>query len=68
MFIWMAGASRIYPQLRPTNPSYWLMMQIAMLIGFATTYPVNWWLISRGTKEKMQLAKQVKAIFRCESP
>jgi hypothetical protein len=53
MFIWMAGASRIYPQLRPTSPSYWLMMQIAMLIGFATTYPVNWWLISRGTKEKM---------------
>jgi len=68
MFSWMAMASRIYPQLRPTNPSYWLMMQIAMQIGFATTYPVNWWLISRGTKEKMQLAKQVKAIFRCESP
>jgi hypothetical protein len=23
------------------------------LAGFATTYPVNWWLIGRGTKEKM---------------
>ncbi|HWG05484.1 MAG TPA: DUF4396 domain-containing protein, partial [Beijerinckiaceae bacterium] len=30
-----------------------LMMQIAMVLGFATTYPVNWWLISRGIKEKM---------------
>jgi hypothetical protein len=29
------------------------MMQIAMVLGFATTYPVNWWLISRGIKEKM---------------
>jgi Domain of unknown function (DUF4396) len=26
------------------------MMQIGMLIGFATTYPVNWWLIRRGSK------------------
>jgi hypothetical protein len=25
-------------------------MQIGMLIGFATTYPVNWWLIRRGIK------------------
>jgi hypothetical protein len=29
------------------------MMQVAMLVGFATTYPVNWWLIRRGTKEAM---------------
>jgi hypothetical protein len=53
MFIWMGLQSRIYPDLRPTSPTYWLMMQIAMLLGFATTYPVNWWLISRGTKEAM---------------
>ena len=29
------------------------MMQLAMLCGFATAYPVNWWLIRRGLKEKM---------------
>ena len=29
------------------------MMQIAMVLGFATTYPVNWLLISFGVKEKM---------------
>jgi hypothetical protein len=27
--------------------------QIAMLFGFVTSYPVNWWLIERGIKEKM---------------
>ena len=32
---------------------FWFMMQIAMLCGFATAYPVNWWLISAGIKEKM---------------
>jgi hypothetical protein len=53
MFIWMAVQSRVYPELRPTSLTYWLMMQIAMLLGFATTYPVNWWLISSDMKEKM---------------
>ena len=32
---------------------FWFMMQIAMLCGFATSYPVNWWLIQSGVKEKM---------------
>ncbi len=32
---------------------FWFMMQIAMLCGFATAYPVNWWLIEAGIKEKM---------------
>jgi len=32
----------------------WLhMMQNAMLAGFATGYPVNWWLIRKGIKEAM---------------
>ena len=32
---------------------FWFMMQIAMICGFATSYPVNWLLISNGIKEKM---------------
>jgi Domain of unknown function (DUF4396) len=32
---------------------FWFMMQIAMMAGFITAYPVNWWLIRRGLKEKM---------------
>jgi len=28
-------------------------MQFAMIAGFATAYPMNWWLIRRGIKEKM---------------
>lgn len=29
------------------------MMQIAILAGFLTSYPVNWWLIARRIKERM---------------
>lgn len=39
--------------IKPSMPEFWFMMQIAMLAGFVTSYPVNWWLIRRGIKEKM---------------
>lgn len=32
---------------------FWFMMQIAMMVGFLTSYPANWWLITHGVKEKM---------------
>ncbi len=35
------------------QPEFWLAMQIAMLCGFATSYPVNWLLVRAGLKEKM---------------
>jgi hypothetical protein len=34
-------------------PEFWLAMQIAMIAGFITAYPVNWWLLRSGLKEKM---------------
>ena len=39
--------------LQPDMPEFWFMMQLAMLCGFATSYPVNWWLISSGIKGRM---------------
>ena len=29
------------------------MMQLAMILGYFTSYPANRWLIRRGLKEKM---------------
>jgi hypothetical protein len=40
-------------KLEVNSVEFWFMMQIAMLAGFATSYPVNWWLIRKGIKEKM---------------
>lgn len=35
------------------RPEFWLMMQIAMLCGFVTSYPINWLLLKIGVKEEM---------------
>jgi hypothetical protein len=40
-------------RLEATMPQFWFAMQVAMLCGFATSYPVNMWLLKAGLKEKM---------------
>jgi hypothetical protein len=40
-------------ELKVNTVEFWFMMQIAMLCGFVTAYPVNWWLLRAGIKEKM---------------
>lgn len=54
LFGWMALTSFVFfnHQLHPDSPVYWFMMQSGMVIGFATSYPMNWWLISKGIKDK----------------
>ncbi|MFV0624352.1 DUF4396 domain-containing protein [Sphingomonas sp. ac-8] len=50
-FVWFRAA---YGGIAPVaSPEFWFAMQIAMLGGFATSYPVNWWLIRAGLKERM---------------
>jgi hypothetical protein len=41
------------PHLTPDRAAYWFLMQIAMLLGFVTSYPANVWLVRRGIKEAM---------------
>jgi hypothetical protein len=43
----------LHARLEANTPEFWFMMQIAMLAGFITSYPVNWWLVRTGIKEKM---------------
>jgi hypothetical protein len=55
MYGWMAvGRFGLFGHELPKDgPVFWFMMQIAMLAGFVTSYPVNWWLVGSGIKEKM---------------
>ena len=55
MYGWMAVATFIIfgHELEKTDPVFWFMMQIAMLVGFLTSYPVNWWLVRKKIKEQM---------------
>jgi Domain of unknown function (DUF4396) len=39
--------------LNPFQPAYWLLMQIGMVVGYATSYPANWFLVRVGIKEPM---------------
>ena len=53
-FAQIAIFSRLWHQFAtPDRPEFWFAMQLAMICGFLTSYPVNWWLIKKGIKEKM---------------
>lgn len=55
MYGWMAIVTFVIfkRELPKDGIDFWFMMQIAMLFGFMTAYPVNWWLLKTGLKEKM---------------
>lgn len=57
LFGWMALQSFVlFPapyHLHPDSAVYWFLMQIGMIIGFFTAFPVNTWLIREGIKEAM---------------
>lgn len=54
LYGWMAIVRfKIFGDIPKTSPVFWFMMQLAMLAGFATAYPVNWWLVRSGRKGAM---------------
>jgi Domain of unknown function (DUF4396) len=57
LFGWMALMTYVlFPaphDLRPDSTVYWFVMQIGMVAGFFTAWPVNTWLIKAGIKEVM---------------
>ena len=66
LFAWMTLAHYVFfphPHLRPTGVVFWFMMQIGMIVGFFTSYPVNIFLLKVGWKEKMPLY-QHKSMFK----
>lgn len=54
MYLWMWFAAQAgVGAVDAFDPVFWFMMQIAMLVGFVTSYPPNAWLIARGIKHGM---------------
>jgi hypothetical protein len=57
LFGWMALMTFVFfpapHNLMPSSPAFWLMMQIGMIAGFATSWPANVWLLARGIKVEM---------------
>jgi hypothetical protein len=57
LFGWMAVMTFVlFPaphHLMPNAAAFWLLMQVGMIIGFATSWPANVWLVRRGIKVPM---------------
>jgi hypothetical protein len=48
---------------------FWFMMQIGMIVGFFTSYPINFLLIRAGWKEKMpQPEAETRNMIRTPNP
>ena len=41
------------PAAGPNAAAFWFVMSMALLVGFITAYPMNWWLVSNGLKHGM---------------
>ncbi len=41
----------------PSEPAFWFFMSMALLVGFITAYPMNWWLVSRHMKHGMMTVR-----------
>ena len=39
--------------MEPNQLLYWGVMSLGIIVGFATAYPVNWWLVAKGLKHGM---------------
>jgi hypothetical protein len=55
LFGWMALSHFVLfrPPLPVDTAGHWFMMQVGMIVGFLTAWPVNRWLLSSGIKEPM---------------
>ncbi|MFE6634383.1 DUF4396 domain-containing protein [Streptomyces tendae] len=51
--MWLYQEVIFSPGLPKTSAAYWMLMQVSMVLGFFTAWPVNAWLVRIGWKEKM---------------
>ena len=42
----------------PRMPAFWFVMSIALLAGFISAYPMNWWLVAKGLKHGMMTVRR----------
>ena len=47
------GMSHVPAAMSPLRPAFWFVMSMALLVGFITAYPMNWWLVSHHMKHGM---------------
>ena len=43
--------------MEPTQPQFWFVMSIGVIVGFFTAYPVNVWLVAQGLKHGLMTVR-----------
>ena len=43
----------------PFQPAFWFTMSMALIVGFALAYPINWWLVVNNMKHGMLTVRPV---------
>jgi Sec-independent protein secretion pathway component TatC len=47
--------------MEPTEPLFWAVMSLGVIIGFATSYPVNVWMVAKNLKHGLMTARPAPA-------
>ena len=50
--------------VEPSRPEFWFVMSMALLVGFVTAYPMNWWLVSQHLKHGMMTMRPLSAFVK----
>ena len=45
----------------PAQPQFWFVMSMGVIVGFATAYPVNVWMVAQGLKHGLMTERRSKA-------
>jgi manganese oxidase len=45
----------------PAEPQFWFVMSMGVIVGFATAYPVNVWLVAQGLKHGLMTQRKQSA-------
>ena len=51
------GALAAGSMATPRSPEFWFFMSVALLAGFISAYPMNWWLVAKGLKHGMMTVR-----------
>ncbi len=43
--------------MEPTEPLFWAVMSVGVIVGFATAYPVNVWMVARNMKHGLMTVR-----------
>ncbi|MCF8567056.1 DUF4396 domain-containing protein [Alicyclobacillus tolerans] len=53
MFPTMVYLMSLWSVMSPWSFGFWFVMSMSILVGSVVTYPINWWMVSKGMKHGM---------------